>query len=142
IEVGLAQKLKPIVCVGESLAQREAGQTEAVLAEQLQSCRQILAKNRPDEFIIAYEPIWAIGTGHSAAREQVQQTHSFIRTHVAKNDATIARSLRLLYGGSVKPTNAAQLLCCPDVDGALVGGASLKADSFLAIAQAAAQTAR
>jgi len=131
--------LTPILCVGESLHEREAGQTEWRIEEQLEA---VFAAGGPQAFegaIVAYEPVWAIGTGRTATPEQAQAVHAFIRGEVAARDAKIAGSLPILYGGSVKPDNAAALFSQPDVDGGLVGGASLVARDFLAIAAAAAR---
>ncbi|MEE7547420.1 triose-phosphate isomerase [Xanthomonas sp. Kuri4-1] len=130
--------LRPILCVGESLAQREAGQTETVIAGQLEPVLRLVSAAAFEDAVVAYEPVWAIGTGRTASPEQAQQVHAFIRGVVAAHDARIADSLPILYGGSVKPDNAADLFSQPDVDGGLVGGASLVADDFLAIASAAA----
>jgi len=135
----LAGGLTPILCVGETLEQREAGETEAVIARQLQA---VLAHNGIASFdtaVIAYEPVWAIGTGHTASPEQVQQAHAFIRSQLEKEDVMIARLTRLLYGGSVKAANAAELFAQADVDGGLIGGASLTASDFLGICAAAHQ---
>ncbi|HUP91954.1 MAG TPA: triose-phosphate isomerase [Solimonas sp.] len=129
--------LEPILCIGETLQEREAGQTEAVLARQLDA---VLARSKADAFkkaLIAYEPVWAIGTGKTATAEQAQSAHAFIRGRLAMQNAKIASSTRILYGGSVKADNAASLFTCPDVDGGLIGGASLKAAEFLAICAAA-----
>ena len=133
----LAGGLTPILCIGETLEQREAEQTEAVLARQLQA---VIGLNGIASFataVIAYEPVWAIGTGRTATPEQTQQTHAFIRSQLEKEDVMIARLTRLLYGGSVKAANAAQLFAQSDVDGGLIGGASLTATDFLAICAAA-----
>lgn len=134
--------LQPILCVGETLEERDAGETEQVLARQL---RAVLSHSHSSShsdtlavLTVAYEPVWAIGTGRSATPEQAQAMHAFIRNQIALEDATLSRSMRLLYGGSVKLENAAELFAGADVDGALVGGASLKAASFLDIARAAA----
>ena len=130
--------LVPILCVGESLREHEAGQTEWRIESQLEP---IFELGGPDAFegaIVAYEPVWAIGTGRTATPEQAQAVHAFIRGEIASRNAKIAGSLPILYGGSVKPDNAQALFSQPDVDGGLVGGASLVARDFLAIAQAAA----
>jgi triosephosphate isomerase len=130
--------LTPVLCVGETLEQREAGQTEQVIAAQLAPVLDLAGVEAFARAVVAYEPVWAIGTGRTATPEQAQAVHAFIRGEVAKRDARIADSLPLLYGGSVKPDNAAELFSQPDVDGGLVGGASLVAADFLAIARAAA----
>ncbi|MCD9086587.1 triose-phosphate isomerase [Stenotrophomonas sp. SY1] len=130
--------LIPVLCVGETLEQREAGQTEQVIASQLAPVLELAGVEAFAKAVVAYEPVWAIGTGRTASPEQAQAVHAFIRGVVAERDARIADSLPLLYGGSVKPDNAAELFSQPDVDGGLVGGASLVAADFLAIARAAA----
>ncbi|WP_313274114.1 triose-phosphate isomerase [Stenotrophomonas sp.] len=130
--------LIPVLCVGETLEQREAGQTEQVIAAQLAPVLELAGVQAFAKAVVAYEPVWAIGTGRTATPVQAQAVHAFIRGVVAKADARIADSLPLLYGGSVKPDNAAELFSQPDVDGGLVGGASLVAEDFLAIARAAA----
>ncbi|QHB72155.1 triose-phosphate isomerase [Stenotrophomonas sp. 364] len=130
--------LAPVLCVGETLEQREAGQTEQVIAAQLAPVLALVGPSGFQHAVVAYEPVWAIGTGRTASKEQAQQVHAFIRGEVAKLDARIADSLPILYGGSVKPDNAGELFAQPDVDGGLVGGASLVAADFLAIATAAA----
>jgi triosephosphate isomerase len=123
--------LKPIVCVGETLAEREAGQTEKVLQAQVQGSLANLTKEQMVETIIAYEPVWAIGTGKTATSAQAQEAHAFIRGLLVKMfDPTVARKVRIQYGGSVKSSNARELMSLPDVDGALVGGASLESRSF------------
>jgi len=126
-----AASLKPIVCVGETLAEREANQTEKVLETQVRGSLAGLTKEQMVETVVAYEPVWAIGTGKTASTQQAQDAHAFIRGVLAKmfDDAT-ARKVRIQYGGSVKPANAHELMSQPDVDGALVGGASLEARSF------------
>ncbi|HEY5911977.1 MAG TPA: triose-phosphate isomerase [Verrucomicrobiae bacterium] len=126
-----AASLKPIVCVGETLAEREAGQTEKVLETQVQGSLSGLSKDQMAETVVAYEPVWAIGTGKTATTAQAQQAHAFIRGLLGKLfDETVARRVRIQYGGSVKPSNARELMSQPDVDGALVGGASLEVRSF------------
>jgi triosephosphate isomerase (TIM) len=123
--------LKPIVCVGETLAEREGGQTEKVLETQVHGSLAGLTPDQMSETIVAYEPVWAIGTGKTATTAQAQETHVFIRKLLAGMfDENIARHVRIQYGGSVKPSNARELMEQPDVDGALVGGASLDARSF------------
>lgn len=134
-----AAGLIPVLCIGETLEQRDAGQTEAVISAQLDAVLQRCGIGAFAQAVVAYEPVWAIGTGRTATPEQAQQVHAFIRGKLAMADATIASSLRLLYGGSVKPGNAAELFAQADVDGGLIGGASLVAADFLAIC-AAAQT--
>ncbi|KAF1015869.1 MAG: Triosephosphate isomerase [Stenotrophomonas maltophilia] len=130
--------LVPVLCIGETLEQREAGQTEAVIASQLQPVLERVGAQGFAAAVAAYEPVWAIGTGRTASKEQAQAVHAFIRGEVAKFDAKIADLLPILYGGSVKPDNARELFAQPDVDGGLVGGASLVAADFLAIVDAAA----
>ena len=126
-----AASLKPIVCVGETLAQREAAQTEQVLETQIRGSLAGLSKEQMAETIVAYEPVWAIGTGRTATSQQAQDAHAFIRGLLVKlHDETTARRVRIQYGGSVKPANARELMSLPDVDGALVGGASLEIRSF------------
>ena len=123
--------LKPIVCVGETLAEREGGQTEKVLETQVRGSLAGLSKEQMTETIVAYEPVWAIGTGKTATTAQAQETHAFIRGVLGKMfDETVARRVRIQYGGSVKPSNARELMSQPDVDGALVGGAALESRSF------------
>ena len=123
--------LKPIVCVGETLAEREEGQTEKVLETQVRGSLAGLTKEQMVETIIAYEPVWAIGTGKTATTQQAQDAHAFIRSLLVKVfDEAVAKKIRIQYGGSVKPANARELMGQPDVDGALVGGASLEARSF------------
>ena len=126
-----AASLKPIVCVGELLEEREGGRTEQVVGGQLQGSLAGLSKAQMEETIIAYEPVWAIGTGKTATPQQAQDVHAFIRKRLEELfDETVARRVRIQYGGSVKPANAREILSKPDVDGALVGGASLEIRSF------------
>jgi triosephosphate isomerase len=139
VKAALATGLQVIMCVGETLQEREANQTERVLETQLTGCLTGLSggQNPLAAVTIAYEPVWAIGTGKNATPEQAQQAHAFIRNRIAKQfSPDAANALTIQYGGSVKPDNAAVLLHEPDVDGALVGGASLNADHFLAIIRA------
>jgi triosephosphate isomerase len=132
----LAAGLTPILCVGESLAGRESGRTFVVVDRQLDAVLDLSGVAPFARAVIAYEPVWAIGTGRTATAAQAQEVHAFIRGRIAEKDATIAASLRVLYGGSVKAANAAELFSMPDVDGGLIGGASLKADEFAAICAA------
>ena len=134
--------LRPIVCVGETEEERLAGDTERKLRHQVQEGLEHVPRERLEEVAIAYEPIWAIGTGHVATPEQAQEAASFVRALVGALAPGVAEQVRVLYGGSVNPGNAAELLALPDVDGALVGGASLDAESFAAIAAAAREAAR
>ncbi len=133
--------LIPILCVGETLSEREAGQTQAVVDRQLAAVLDASSVHALATAVVAYEPVWAIGTGLTATPEQAQAVHSAIRSRVAAADAKIAENLIILYGGSMKPGNAAELLAMPDIDGGLIGGASLVAEDFLAICAAAAGTA-
>jgi triosephosphate isomerase (TIM) len=126
-----AASLKPIVCVGETLAEREAGQMQKVLETQVRGSLAGLTKEQMVETVVAYEPVWAIGTGKTATTAQAQEVHAFVRGLLVKMfDETVARRVRIQYGGSVKPSNARELMSQADVDGALVGGASLEARSF------------
>jgi len=135
-----AQKagLLPILCVGETLAQRDDGITEAVVAEQLDAVVKLLGVQSLRNAVVAYEPVWAIGTGKTASPEQAQAVHAFIRQRIAGLDGQIAQGLCILYGGSVKASNAVELFAMPDIDGGLIGGASLVAEDFLAICKAGA----
>ena len=134
----IAGGLLPILCVGELLAEREASQTNAVVTQHLEKGLNNLSTEKISAITIAYEPVWAIGTGLTATPQQAQEVHDFIRKLLARMyDEKLAEGIRILYGGSVKPDNAAELMSQTDIDGVLVGGASLKADDFLAIIQAA-----
>ena len=135
-------KLTPIFCVGETLEEREAGRTQAVLARQLDALLVACEVAGLDGGIVAYEPVWAIGTGKTATSAQAQEAHAFLRGRVAEKDKAVAAKLPILYGGSVKAANAAELFAMPDVDGGLVGGASLVAEEFLAIWRAAGAAGR
>ncbi|MGH8308134.1 MAG: triose-phosphate isomerase [Gammaproteobacteria bacterium] len=134
-----AQKagLTSILCVGETLVERQRGETHTVVARQLEAVLDAAGVATFAEAVVAYEPVWAIGTGKTASPEQAQEVHAFIRDSVRARDARIAAGIRLLYGGSVKASNAAELFRMPDIDGGLVGGASLEAREFLAICKAA-----
>jgi triosephosphate isomerase len=133
----LGRELTPILCVGEQLADRESGRTEEVVARQLDAVVELCGIQSFGRAVVAYEPVWAIGTGRTASPAQAQEVHAFIRGRLAERDANIAGSLRVLYGGSVKAANAAELFGQPDVDGGLIGGASLQAEEFVAIVAAA-----
>ncbi|WP_051705325.1 triose-phosphate isomerase [Cupriavidus metallidurans] len=126
----------PVVCVGETLAEREAAQTEAVVGRQLQAVLDALSIEQLGRIVLAYEPVWAIGTGKTATSAQAQEVHAALRARVAAKDVGVAARMAILYGGSVKPDNAAELFSMSDIDGGLIGGASLKADDFLAIGNA------
>jgi triosephosphate isomerase len=138
VQAALAAGLVPILCLGETLEERDAGQVDAVVHGQLAAGLAGLHSDQVATLVLAYEPVWAIGTGRTASPEQAQEVHASIRTWLAENHPDyVAQQMRILYGGSVKPGNAAELLGQPDIDGALVGGAALDADSFTAIAKAA-----
>ncbi len=136
-----AAGLLPILCVGELLEHREGGQTEAVVGAQLDAVLDLAGIAAFSQAVVAYEPVWAIGTGKTATPQQAQQVHAFVRDKFSRQDARIASSLRLLYGGSVKAANAAELFAQSDIDGGLIGGASLLAADFIAICMAAAAAA-
>ena len=132
-----SQRLVPVLCVGETLEEREGERTAQVVARQLDAVLAVCGVGAFRSAVIAYEPVWAIGTGRNASPDQAQEVHAMIRGKVAALDATIGRSVRILYGGSVKASNARELFAMPDIDGGLVGGASLKADEFARICAAA-----
>ena len=137
IEAALAAGLIPIVCVGETLEEREGSRTEQVVTTQVKGSLAGLAPNELETVVVAYEPVWAIGTGKVATPQQAQEVHALIRSLLGSlASPAVAAKVRIQYGGSVKPDNAADLAAQPDIDGALVGGASLKADDFLGIAKA------
>ncbi len=132
----LASGLTAVVCVGETLAERNAGQEQAVVSEQLALLLNQLSSFDWQQIVLAYEPVWAIGTGETATPEQAQAMHKYIRSLLQKKDEKVAETTRILYGGSVKAESAAELFAQPDIDGGLVGGASLDAAEFLAICKA------
>lgn len=136
-EAALKTGLTPILCVGETLAEREAGVTEKIIARQLDAVVARCGVRALAQAVIAYEPVWAIGTGRTATPEQAQAVHAFIRGRVGAADQAVAAALLILYGGSVKAANSAQLFGMPDIDGGLIGGASLIADEFIAICRSA-----
>lgn len=133
----LAANITPVLCVGETLEQREAGQTLVVIVEQIEAVLKRVGIASFKQAVIAYEPVWAIGTGKTASPEQAQEVHAAIRQLLAQYDENIAQGMQILYGGSVKPNNADAIFAQPDVDGALVGGASLNSDDFVKICNAA-----
>ena len=129
----LAAGITPIVCIGETLAQREAGQTDAVVAQQLGAVLAAIAADDVAKLVLAYEPVWAIGTGKTATPQMAQDVHQVLRSQLAAKNAVAAAGVQILYGGSMKPENAKELMAMPDIDGGLIGGAALKAADFLAI---------
>ena len=133
IEAGLI----PIVCVGETLAQREAGRTDVIVGEQIDAVLSLIAENDLSKIVVAYEPVWAIGTGETATPEMAQEVHAMLRKRLSAKNAQAAMQVKILYGGSMKPENAKELLAMPDIDGGLIGGAALKAMDFLSIIRAA-----
>jgi triosephosphate isomerase len=134
--MAVATGIIPILCVGETLDEREQGRTEEVVARQIDAVIDRSGIDGIAQAVIAYEPVWAIGTGKVATPDQAQEVHAFIRGKLAQLDAAVAEQVKILYGGSMNPSNATELLSQNDIDGGLIGGASLKADDFLAIAQA------
>ncbi|HIJ22362.1 MAG: triose-phosphate isomerase [Gammaproteobacteria bacterium] len=129
--------LTPILCIGELLEEREEGVTEQVCARQMDAVINAYGVAALQNSVIAYEPVWAIGTGKTASPEQAQEVHAFVRSHIAKQDQLVADGVRIQYGGSMNAANAAELLAQPDIDGGLIGGASLKSEDFLTICRAA-----
>lgn len=125
--------LTPLLCIGESIEQRDSGNTEAVIEKQLSAVIELVGIVAFNQIIIAYEPVWAIGTGVTATPEQAQEAHLFIRSLLAKNDESVAQKTPILYGGSMNASNASELISCADIDGGLIGGAALKAEDFLQI---------
>ncbi len=136
IKLALKHQIEPIFCIGESLQDREEGKQNEVIAKQLDEVLTQLNEEEASCIVVAYEPVWAIGTGLTASKEQAQEMHSFIRKHIEGIfGASTAESTPILYGGSCKPSNAAELFSCPDIDGGLIGGASLTVEDFIAIAK-------
>lgn len=135
--VALAAGLSPILCVGETLEERESGRTMQVVGAQMEAVLERVGVAAFSAAVVAYEPVWAIGTGKTATSAQAQEVHAAIRAQIARADAKVASGLQILYGGSVKPSNAVELFGMPDIDGGLIGGASLVAEDFLAICRAA-----
>ena len=135
--VAVTAGLVPVLCIGETLEEREQGITEEVVVRQIEAVITRVGIDTLGKGVIAYEPVWAIGTGKTATPEMAQDAHATIRTRIAKSDATVADNMRILYGGSMNAANAAELLAQSDIDGGLIGGASLQAQDFLAIARAA-----
>lgn len=133
----LQSGLTPIVCIGETLEQREADQTATVVSAQLGAVLSALSEEQATRIVLAYEPVWAIGTGRTATPEMAQDVHALLRTQLSAKDPRAAQQVPVLYGGSMKPENAKDLLAMPDIDGGLIGGASLKAQDFLTIVRAA-----
>jgi triosephosphate isomerase len=134
--VALKSGLTPIVCVGELLEEREAGQTDAVIGRQIDAVLEAVSAEDLEKIVVAYEPVWAIGTGKTATPQMAQDVHAVLRGKLAAKNQAAASKVRILYGGSMKPDNARDLLAMPDIDGGLIGGAALKAADFLAIVRA------
>ena len=134
VKLAISQGLSPIFCVGENLEEREAGRHFDVVSSQIRNVLYTLSGEEMSKVIIAYEPVWAIGTGKTASAAQAQEIHACIRKVVAEKFGALAEDITILYGGSCKPSNAKELFACPDIDGGLIGGAALKADDFIAIA--------
>lgn len=132
-----AAGLVPVLCIGETLQERESGVTEEVVSRQLDAVIALEGVGALADAVIAYEPVWAIGTGKTATPEQAQQVHAYIRSRIAERDAAVAEKVRILYGGSMNGANAATLVAQPDIDGGLIGGASLKAQEFITVCRAA-----
>ncbi len=130
--------ITPVICLGETLEEREAGATDSVVARQLDAVVEKCGGPALGDCVLAYEPVWAIGTGRTATPEEANAVHGFLRQRVEENDARVAAELRILYGGSVKSANASELFAMPDIDGGLIGGASLVADDFIEICRKAA----
>lgn len=139
VAAALAANVTPMLCIGETLAEREAGQSEQVCRQQLDAVIDQVGIKAMAQVTIAYEPVWAIGTGVTASPEQAQAMHSALRQYIAEQDAQVAQGLQILYGGSMKAANAAELLAQPDIDGGLIGGASLQVHEFVSICQMADQ---
>ncbi|TGG94124.1 triose-phosphate isomerase [Natronospirillum operosum] len=138
VEAALAAGVTPVLCIGETLQEREQGITGEVCRRQLSTVLDQVGVEGFRKLVVAYEPVWAIGTGKTASPEQAQETHAELRAYLAETDADMAAQLQILYGGSMKAANAAELMAQPDIDGGLVGGASLKVDEFTGICNAAA----
>jgi len=136
VKAALDNDLTPLLCVGESLEQREAGETETVVAEQINAVIGLVGISAFRNVIVAYEPVWAIGTGKTASPKQAQAVHLFIRGLLGENNKNIAQNTPILYGGSMNAGNANELIACADIDGGLIGGAALKAEDFLQICKA------